>query len=130
MLSKNRNALVSTMGTLLEAARSDAQIDLSFDNLAKTAGVSRATAYRDPELRKEWNKRVAKHLLDQGRPSKTLTAAQRAERRDASVQSLRATIAIMANHIQALSLTVMRLEAENKSKQDIGDQRPKLSLSS
>ncbi len=106
------------METLLDAARKDPEADLSFAKLAEIAGVSRATAYRDADLRKEWQKRVARHPLDQGRPSNSLTAAQRAARRDATVRGLKETIAVMANHIQALSLTVMRLEAERKSKRD------------
>ncbi len=118
MRSKNRDALISAMETLLDAARKDPEADLSFAKLAEIAGVSRATAYRDADLRKEWQKRVARHLLDQGRPSNSLTAAQRAARRDATVRGLKETIAVMANHIQALSLTVMRLEAERKSKRD------------
>lgn len=111
---KNLAALELAMSSVLAEAIDNPKADLSFNRVAEVAGVSRATAYRVPNLFSAWEEKVTRHLAAQGITAKNLSPTQRAARKEGTIRALKRTISVMANHIQALTLTVARLEAEQK----------------
>jgi hypothetical protein len=102
----------------------------TWSNVYRLAGVAKATANRAADLREEWKRKVREHELAAARPGaneikrKGPTQAQ-------VVDGLRETARRMAEHIQALSVTVDRQEQAIRDRDAIiADLRRRLALAS
>lgn len=111
-------ALHDAIARLLAGERRRTDGRLTWINVCTEAGVPRATAARAHDLIAEWQDGLKRRApVDAARvPAEEARAlkAQLAERARANaetVKNLRATIRIMANHIQALTLALEQRDA-------------------
>lgn len=103
--NKHSDALRSAMEQLLNGDRGTTNGQLTWTNVHLRANVAKATANRAHDVKAEWKAK----LVELARTVPESKAAEKIEApaSEHSVASgLRATIRIMADHIQALTITV------------------------
>ena len=95
--------------TIAEARKNG--VKPTWGRLCEIARVSLPTSHRaSPHVKEEWKRK----LEDPGKPPASVTAKAKkvGPHSSENIPQLRQHIAIMASHIQALSLLVRKLEAE------------------
>lgn len=110
--AQTSQALRQAMARLLDGRPVRCDGALTIANLAREAGVSRATANRDRNLVTAFRQAIAARILELETPAALqerirqlqteLTARENAERKE--ITRLRTTVNVLAQHVQALTL--------------------------
>lgn len=112
--AKSEAALRAAMARLLDGRPERTDGALTVSNLAREAGVSRATANRAADLLAEFRAAEARHRQSSPRALKERVRALEAELRavrGAEIAELRGLVRTLAQHIQVLTLQVAERDA-------------------
>lgn len=109
----NRIALRAAMERLLVDYHGPPQKPPTWLQVVKLSGVSRATSHRETELKEIWKDAIAERMDSrQFNDKKAEKPDNAASAHEQNLKQLRHNQHVMANHIQALSLLVRKLNEQ------------------